>query len=229
MAFETLIAAVIGASIAAAAAYGVWIAGTRERNDHRFLVEALALMAMKDAWIAENWGPGRRALSRAPKLSTDIHAAEPWLRNVEVRAVLDQPAWNTPGDGERETVPPRFYGFLEGRRAWIVRDEVTEEQEYEEGNQMPDARVPAYPALLSSRALEEMCGWIERVADAYFHFPRLVSGHGLEALSVLLRGITYKRRRDLLSRRLSKKAYRFLEKYDASNYGARFKKVQEDA
>ncbi len=161
------------------------------------LSDALRIQGEKEAWILEGGQNGTR-LSEHPGLPT-VLAPGLWLRPVEVRAVLDEARWSAPDDP--------FYGFIDGRRVWIVRD-IVEGQIVYAGL----LRSGWHPALLSSKGLEELCGWIEEVATAKHGW--MLSRHGMEAISrPLLRALSTKDRREVLCRRLSPRALCFLERF----------------
>jgi hypothetical protein len=124
-----------------------------------------------------------------------------WLRQVEVRAALDEPVWNAPKQP--------LYGFLEGRRAWIVRNEARTELSYGRSDSLGQ---PIYPALLSSQGIEEICGWIEEVAAVW---PKwLFLGHDArKALRPLLISLAGEDRIKVLGGRLTERSVDFLRWY----------------
>jgi hypothetical protein len=121
-----------------------------------------------------------------------------WLKRVEVRAVLDEANWNSPS-----TKP---YGFVGTRRAWIVRNEITK--------RYLGPTTEHYPALISSRGREELCGWIERVQKAHAGPPiwRTVRDSDLEMLRPLLQQLAREDIVEVLSRHdgLTTKSVAFL-------------------
>jgi hypothetical protein len=129
------------------------------------------IQALKEAWILDN-NTNNHRLSSGKRFPTTRQAVtETWLRNVEVRAVLDETEWTS--------LPTHFYDFLEGRRTWIVRDYV---------EQRGSLLQPTYPALLSSRGMEELAGWVNRVALARrgWRWWRSLDSSGLIILEPLL-------------------------------------------
>jgi len=74
---------------------------------------------------------------------------------VEIRAILDEAQWNPP--------PEPSYGFLQGRKVWIIRNEISP------GAPLSYSGVTQehFPALISSAGRQELCAWIERVQIAY--------------------------------------------------------------
>lgn len=170
----------------------------RADTARRLLAEALAIQAEMEAWILEGPNYGDVSLSAHKGLSTTPSTTDLWLRPVELRAVLDEAKW-TP-------LPDQEYGFISGRRAWIVRDLVTG----------PPAYIGAlgrgwHPALASSRALEDLCGWVEQVAVARNGW--LLRKRDLVILRPLLGAISTKDRIDVFANRLSDQARKFLEDY----------------
>jgi hypothetical protein len=109
-----------------------------------------SLFALKEAWLLQG---GMAKLTETKGLSEEPNVQGLWLMPVEIRAVLDEAQWNVPDSTDS-------YGFLNGRRAWIVRNEINGELAYPGGTRMH------YPALLSSKGLD-LCKWIERVQLAY--------------------------------------------------------------
>ena len=117
---------------------------------------------------------------------------------MEVRAVQDEGEWNSP------TRAP--YGFIEARRAWIVRDNVGDGRAYEGPTEIH------YPALISSRAREELCGGSARVTNAYrrlFVF-RALNDDQLEMLRPLLLALVKDDRIKILCPDLTDEAVAFL-------------------
>jgi hypothetical protein len=113
----------------------------------------IAIQAELEAWVLEGPDYDQQRLSDHKNLPTDQVSTGLWLRQVEVRAVLDEAYWNSPSEQE--------YGFIAGKRAWIVRDRIT-------GQAHPGLLMQGWhSALLSSRALENLCGWAERVAMSH--------------------------------------------------------------
>jgi len=121
----------------------------------------MRVQALEEAWIVEaidkNNKPDEESarktvLTRMASLPEDKPSDASgcyYLRKVEVRAVLDEPEWCCSANDP-------FYGLLGPRRAWIVRERV---QGVGSGR---DHR----PALLSSKAIEELVAWMEKVSTA---------------------------------------------------------------
>ncbi len=109
--------------------------------------------------------------------------------------MLEPAQWNAPTEN--------FYNILsDGRRAWIVRDTVAESDR--------NAPCRPHPALISSRGIEKLCGWIEEVAATMRCNP-----HGRRALRLLLGAVTSVDSRAIL-RQLTAEAERFLNTFDDS-------------
>ena len=209
-----IIGAIIGAIIGMCATWLMWIWAARGLTERQLLSEALAIQSLLDAWQVELESDTSFQLTHhmQPPLPLQENRNGPWLRNVEIRAALDDAQWNYPG-----TEPP-FYAFLDGRRAWIVRDRVC------------DALPPSYsassgptltckPALLSSRAIEELRGWVERVASAREGNPwflQMLTDKGRQMLAPLLDALAGADRRKVLALRLTDRADCFLKQYAES-------------
>jgi hypothetical protein len=146
-------------------------------------------------------------ISEYPKLREGEGTGKFWLRRVEVRAILDEAHWNSPSEEP--------YGFVSTRRAWIVRNEVRP------GSVYPGPTREHYPALISSKGREELCGWIERVQNAYRGPPmiRALTDDGLKMLRPLLIPLAQSDRVDVLRSGLSSSAIGFLEQI-RSRWGA---------
>lgn len=173
----------------------------RSETARQLLADALAIQAEMEAWILDGPDYMKRKLSDHKSLPTAPSSADLWLRPVEVRAVLDEASWNSPTDP--------CYAFVSGRRAWIVRDSVTGSPVY------PGALGGGWhPALLSSRALEDLCGWVEQVVIARRGW--LLSKRGLKMLKPLLAALCTRDRLEVLGTRLSSEAREFLAEYSRS-------------
>lgn len=170
----------------------------RAETARELLRDALVLQAEMEAWILEGPGYENKRLSQHKGLPVDPIDKGLWLRQVEVRAVLDEASWNAPED--------HAYGFIVGRRVWIVRDTIA-------GRSVSRGEVFGgwHPALLSSRALEELCGWVERVSTSSNGW--LLSKRGLATLKPLLGALCTNDRLDVLRGRLSNEARAFLQEY----------------
>ncbi|WP_299161242.1 hypothetical protein [Accumulibacter sp.] len=194
----------------------------KEATARGLLTDALVVQAQKEAWILDGDAYEAQTLSvfRYSELSTSASGPLPRLKRVEVRAVLDGAFWCTPE-------PPKdCYGFIDGRRAWIVRDNLSAEK----GPANPSAKTgTAHPALLSSRGFEELAAWIEQVASArsgwsffgLFFFGRTLSDSGLEMLRPLLQALATDDRISVFQTgdhsRLTQRAESFLRDWQAED------------
>jgi len=181
-----------------------WVNDTRATTLRQLLTKGLEICKLREAYILSGSYSSSAVLADHPDLPTKPNKERPsdlWLRQIEVRAVMDEPAWNTPDQP--------LYGFLDGRRAWIVRNEARSELSYSRPESLGQ---PIYLALLSSQAIEELCAWIEEIAAVW---PRwLFLGHASqEALRPLLRPLAGEDRIRVLRGRLTERAVDFLRWY----------------
>src|SRR5439155_1470500 len=113
------------------------------------------------------------------------------------------------------------YGFIKGRRAWIVRDVLERGSAYQ---RMRSGEISYHPALMSSKGIEELCAWIEEVASARSRriekFQRL-SSTGIAMLDFLLLAVTADDRVKVFGNRLTTRARNFLQSYRRDNGVAR--------
>ena len=121
-----------------------WVTWRMLRGDtaRKLLAEALTIQSEKEAWILEGTNYEMLKLSELKNLQTMKTDSGPWLRQVEIRAALDEARWTA--------VSKPYYDFIEGRRVWIVRNHVNVPRSH---NGALDGGW--HPALLSSRALEK--------------------------------------------------------------------------
>ena len=168
----------------------------------RLLSECLAIQAQMEAWMLEGprWREAR--LSDHKDLPTCQLGEALWLRPVEVRAVFDEGQWNSIGDQE--------YGFINGRRAWIVRDVVLRDHDYVGGSGPSES----HPALLSSRPLEELAGWADEVRLS--RSRNALTDEGLAFLRPFLVALAAEARLRVLRPWLTAETQTFLRKYAAS-------------
>lgn len=189
----------VGAIISAVFAWFI----LQESMARTLLSEGLAIHALEEAWIVEGPGYQNVIISNYPKhkLSPVPKEKTLWLKKVEVRAILDQEEWNVP--------EAQSYGFIGNRRAWIIRDQIVKKRSY------PKALTGEYedphPAIISSKGIHELAGWIERVTSAYASW--LLSTNGLEALRIVLEPVSGQDRIDAFQNRLSPRAKKFLSWY----------------
>jgi hypothetical protein len=165
-----LVGGITGGLASAVVGGATWWHTLREQTARQLLSDALAIQSEHEAWILEGAEAGARLTD-----ATTLTVGEPsedglWLRSVEVRSMLDGHKWNCPKNP--------FFGFVEGRRAWIVRDVVVDL------SGTGESKVDPRPGLLSSRAMEELVAWIERVENA--RSSRMLSRSGYRMLWPLL-------------------------------------------
>lgn len=176
------------------------------QNEMQDLVsKMLGIQAYKEAYIleGENWETIR--LSETKDLPTEKPSnGGPWLHKVEVRAVIDDFAWNQPEDEDQ------FYGFLEGRRTWIVRD-LAEGKIAQSGLlDKKDRKGP--PALISSMGFEELAAWIELLTSARsWKSLWILSPRGFDMIKPLLNALNTEDRREAFKKRISNDAREFLK------------------
>jgi hypothetical protein len=170
---------------------------TRQENTARELLnQALEVLSLKEGWLLQGANSRTTKLTQTSGLGEKSVEADLWLMPVEVRAVLDEAEWNVPRDAQ-------YYDFLNGRRAWIVRNEILDKPRVYPGK----TRIH-YPALLSSKGLQELCGWIERVRIAYQ--AQTLSEDGLIAISLWLYSLAHEDRITVLEPNLSRNSVNFL-------------------
>jgi hypothetical protein len=202
-----LLGGITGGLAGAVAVFFTWLSDARSRTLREFLLQGLEVHKLREAYVLAGDNFANVALednrNRKVESSNALH-----LRQVEVRAVLDQPVWNS-------AAQPCF-GFVEGRRAWIVRNKVLPgELSYDDDAGYPQ---PVHPALLSSQAMEELCGWIERLASV--NRVMFLSKHARQALWPLLVCVAGEDRIAVFGSRLTKRATKFLRWY-RKKYGTR--------
>lgn len=209
LSLAVLLGGVAGGIFSAVIVAATWWIEARSRTLRELLLEGLHIHALREAWVLDGDNISTAELVQNPNLQVRPTTTGRWLRQ-EVRAVLDQPVWNSP---IRDC-----YGFVEGRRAWIVRNAVLQgKRSYSGRDVSPDEQV--HPALLSSQAMHELCGWIERVASV--NRPLFLSRHARQALWPLLICVSGDDRIEVFGPRLTQRARRFLRwyfrKYERSN------------
>lgn len=157
--WRVILGALLGAITGTAITAGVFFyASTQARQENtarQLLAEVVALVSLQEGWLLQGEGSRTAKLSDNPGLPEAQRGSDLRLLPVEIRAVLDEALWNSPPDSN--------YGFIQGRRVWIIRNEI-----------LPDAplsyagvRQQHFPALISSAGRQELCAWIERVQIAY--------------------------------------------------------------
>lgn len=153
--FGAVIGAILGSIITAGTLLYTSTKARQENTARELLSEVIALVSLKEGWLLQGEGSQTAKLSDNPGLLETESGSGLWLLPVEIRAILDEAQWNSPSD--------QSYGFMQGRRVWIVRNEI-----------MPDAPLSYsgltqkhFPALISTAGIQELCAWIERVQIAY--------------------------------------------------------------
>jgi hypothetical protein len=153
--FGAVIGAILGSIITAGTLLYTSTKARQENTARELLSEVIALVSLKEGWLLQGEGSQTAKLSENPGLLETESGSGLWLLPVEIRAILDEAQWNSPSD--------QSYGFMQGRRVWIVRNEI-----------MPDAPLSYsgltqkhFPALISTAGIQELCAWIERVQIAY--------------------------------------------------------------
>lgn len=197
-----LLGGVAGGLIGAIVVASTWWIDTRSRVLREFLIQGLQLHALREAWVLDGEGFATAVLAEHLNLEVRPTTGGFWLRQVEVRSVLDEPVWNAPDQ--------HCYGFVEGRRAWIVRN-IVQADKLSYGAEADANSIQAHPALLSSQAMHELCGWIERVAST--NRVLFLSKHARHALFPVLAPVSGEDRIVVFGPRLTPRAKRFLRWY----------------
>ena len=150
-----LIGALTGSIITAGVFFYTSTKALQENTARELLSEVVALVSLQEGWLLQGEGNQTAKLSDNPGLPDTKAGSGLWLLPVELRAILDEARWNAPAQPS--------YGFLQGRKVWIIRDE-----------SLPNAPLSYsgvaqehFPALISSAGRQELCAWIERVQIAY--------------------------------------------------------------
>ena len=195
-----IVGAVIGAILGSIFTAGTMLytstKGRQETTARELLSEVIVLASLQEGWLLQGEGSQSAKLSDHPGLSEAQSGAGLWLMPVEIRAILDEAQWNSP--------PDQNYGFLQGRRVRIVRNEIK-----------PGAP-PSYsglseshfPALISIAGMQELCAWIERVQIAYG--GGALTDRGLASLRPYLVPLAQEDRVNVLRVLLSPDARKFL-------------------
>jgi hypothetical protein len=151
----TVIGAIVGGMITAGALLYTSSQVLQTNTARELLSEVIALVSLKEGWLLQGKGSQTAKLSDNPGLLETESSSGLWLLPVEIRAILDEAQWTSPSG--------QSYGFMQGRRVWIVRNEIA-----------PDAPLSYsgftqehFPALISTAGIQELCAWIERVQIAH--------------------------------------------------------------
>ena len=192
-----VIGAILGSVITAGALLYMSTKARQENTARELLSEVMALVSLKEGWLLQGEGSQSAKLSDNPRLPETESGSGLWLLPVEIRAILDEAEWNSP--------PDQNYGFMQGRRVWIVRNEI-----------VPGAPLSYsgltqrhYPALISIAGMQELCAWIERVQIA--RNGGTLTDRGLAALRPYLVPLAQEDRVRALRVLLSPDARTFLE------------------
>jgi hypothetical protein len=194
--FGAVIGAILGSMITAGTLLYSSTKARQENTARELLSEVTALVSLQEGWLLQGEGSQTAKLSDNPGLSETKSSSGLWLLPVEIRAILDEAQWNSP--------PDQSYGFMQGRRVWIVRNQI-----------MPDAPLSYtgltqkhFPALISIAGMQELCAWIERVQIA--HNGGTLTDRGLTALRPYLVPLAQEDRVKVLRVLLSPDARKFL-------------------
>jgi hypothetical protein len=209
------LAALIGAvsggvlGVFAAAFIAIWLRwrDAREAMAQHLLSEALRIQALIQAWIIVGKDWENQKLDPSSPLETTSKPSDendPALYPVEIRSVLDKRIWNAPPGPLAQ-----FYRFLRHRRTWILRAEIKPGISY--GKDLAASDKGGRQCIISSRGVEEVCGWIEEVASARSRW--LLSPFAFDILQSILPAVAGCDRLEILQFRLSHRARHFLESY----------------
>jgi hypothetical protein len=207
---QPLLLGAVGGGILSAAAVGLtWWLDRRASAVNALLKDAMSVLSLREAWLLE----GTQGGDAYREATLSDHAAAPlvdsghpvWLRRVELRAVLDEHEWNAP------TEP--FFRFIENARTWVVRNKVTGKLSYPLSTD--SAIHQPHPAAISSRAVQELCAWAERVANfkKCYRVSSRLGDRDLRMLRPLLLALACPDRVRVLRAALTTEAARFLEWY----------------
>jgi hypothetical protein len=191
-----VIGAILGSVITAGSFLYLTTKARQENTARELLSEVMALVSLKEGWLLQG-GSQNAKLSDNPGLPETESGPGLWLLPVEIRAILDEAEWNSP--------PDQNYGFMQGRRVWIVRNEIVPGAplSYSGLTQMH------YPALISIAGMQELCAWIERVQIA--RSGGTLTDRGLAALRPYLVPLAQEDRVKALRVLLSPDARKFLD------------------
>ena len=152
--FGAVIGALLGGTITAGTLLYTSTKAQQGNTARELLSEVIALVSLKEGWLLQGEGSRTAKLSDKPGLSETQSDTGPWLLPVEIRAILDEAQWNAPSN--------QNYGFMQGRRVWIIRDQVLPEAALSYSGVTQEH----FPALISFAGMQELCAWIERVQIA---------------------------------------------------------------
>jgi len=192
-----IIGAILGSVITAGSLLYISTKARQENTARELLSEVMALVSLKEGWLLQGEGSQSAKLSDNPRLPETESGSGLWLLPVEIRAILDEAEWNSP--------PDQNYGFMQGRRVWIVRNEIVP------GVPLSYSGLTQrhYPALISIAGMQELCAWIERVQIA--RNGGTLTDRGLAALRPYLVPLAQEDRVRALRVLLSPDARKFLD------------------
>jgi hypothetical protein len=191
-----VIGAILGGIITAGTLLYTSSRAQQGNTARELLSEVIALVSLKEGWLLQGEGSQTVKLSDKPRLLETPSDSGLWLLPVEIRAILDEAQWNSP--------PNQSYGFMQGRRVWIVRDQILL------GGPLSYSGIAQehFPALISFAGMQELCAWIERVQIA--HNSGTLTDFGLTPLRPYLVPLAQEDRVRALRVLLSPDARKFL-------------------
>ena len=93
---------------------------SRMRCLRELAIQSNEVLSSHEAWVLEGEGSSDSKLSDHLVVKPCETSTGLWLRQVELRFVLDSPVWN--GSSSLEEQHGNYFGVINGRRAWIIRD-----------------------------------------------------------------------------------------------------------
>lgn len=199
--FGIVVGAILGSLITAGILVYTSTKARQETTARELLSEVIVLVSLKEGWMLQGEGAQTAKLSDHPRLTETESKSGLWLLPVELRAILDEAQWNAP--------PDQNYGFMQGRRVWIVRNEIKPGAPLSYTGLSQDH----FPALISIAGMQELCAWIERVQIAYN--GGTLTDRGLTALRPYLVPLAQEDRVNMLRVLLSPDARKFLAEMQA--------------
>ena len=136
--FGIVIGAILGGMITAGTLLYTSTKAQQGNTARELLSEVIALVSLKEGWLLQGEGNQTAKLSDKPGLLETPSDSGLWLLPVEIRAILDEAQWNAPSNPS--------YGFMQGRRVWIVRDQILPDAPLSYSGMFQDH----FPALISS-------------------------------------------------------------------------------
>ena len=191
-----VIGAILGGIITAGTLLYTSSKAQQGNTARELLSEVIALVSLKEGWLLQGEGSQTAKLSNKPGLLEKQSDTGLWLLPVEIRAILDEAQWNSPSN--------QSYGFMQGRRVWIVRDEILAGAPLSYSGFAQEH----FPALISTAGMQELCAWIERVQIA--HNSGTLTDFGLTPLRPYLVPLAQEDRVRALRVLLSPDARKFL-------------------